>query len=108
MKLHSEFEWDSRKAATNLKKHGITFDDAAAVLGDEDGDTYHVEEHDDEHSMGEDRSVTTGSHPADRSIILRIVWAYRNHGKKQVTRIISARFATSRERTAYVEEIASH
>ena len=35
MKLHEIFEWDAKKAKSNPKKHeGVTFDDAAAVLGD--------------------------------------------------------------------------
>jgi uncharacterized protein len=35
MALHEHFEWDDDKAATNLKKHGVSFDDAALVLTDE-------------------------------------------------------------------------
>jgi uncharacterized DUF497 family protein len=60
------------------KKHRVTFDDAAAVLGDDQADTYHIEEHDDAQSTDEDRYLTTGSHPADRSIILRISWTDRS------------------------------
>ena len=44
MRRHGEFEWDPKKAAANYKKHGVTFDDAAVVLGDDEGDVYHVEE----------------------------------------------------------------
>ena len=72
MRLHQGFEWDESKVETNLKKHGVSFDNAARVLGDEDGDFYHVEEYDQEHSVDEDRYITTASHPDDRSIILRI------------------------------------
>jgi uncharacterized DUF497 family protein len=72
MKLHENFEWDPKKAKGNPKKHqGVTFDDAAAVLGDDQDDIYHEEEYDDAHSIREDRYITTGSHPDDRRIILK-------------------------------------
>jgi uncharacterized DUF497 family protein len=38
MMLHENFEWDEDKARINLKKHGVSFDDAALVLADGDGD----------------------------------------------------------------------
>jgi uncharacterized DUF497 family protein len=101
MKLHERFEWDRTKAAANRKKHGVTFDHAGAVLSDEWGDAYHLEEHDDEHSMGEDRTITIGSHPLDRNIVLRICWTIRSTGAGCTTRIISARRADHRERAAY-------
>lgn len=105
MRVHHEFEWDRDKAAKNLKKHGVSFDDAARVLSDDQGDFYHVDEHDEEHHLGEDRYVTTASHPDDRSIILRIVWTDRSTDEAQITRVISARLATARERKSYAQEI---
>src|SRR5262249_48826279 len=98
MMLHDNFEWDEAKAHKNLKKHGVSFDDAALVLSDEDGDTFHVEEYDGEHSTGEDRYVTTASHPDDRSIVLVIAWTDRSTDTARVTRIISARAAKPGER----------
>ena len=106
MRRHDRFEWDSAKARTNLFKHAVSFDDAAAVLADEHGDRYHVEEYDDAHSMEEDRWITTASHPADRQIVLRIVRTPRATGGTVVTRIIGARPATRQERKAYEEEVA--
>ena len=103
--LHENFEWDEEKAQKNLKKHGVSFDDAALVLSDEDGHTYHVEEYDRQHSIGEDRYVTTASHPDDRSIVLVIAWTDRSTEHAKVTRIISARAAKPAERTRYVKEI---
>ena len=44
--LHENFEWHEAKAQKNLKKHGVSFDDAALVLSDEAGDVFHVEEYD--------------------------------------------------------------
>ncbi len=106
MRLHDNFEWDADKAANNLDKHGVSFDDAARVLGDEGGSRFHIEEFDDEHSTDEDRYVTTASHPDDRDIVLRIIWTDRSTADRRVTRIISARAATKRERKDYGDEIA--
>jgi len=108
MRLHEHFEWDEGKAQRNLKKHGVSFDDAALVLADEDGDTFHVEEYDDRHSTGADRCVTTASHPDDRRIVLVIAWTDRSTEHAKITRIISARAASPAERKRYVKEIGGH
>jgi uncharacterized protein len=107
MRLHDEFEWDEDKADRNLLKHGVSFDDAARILADDEGDLYHIDEYDEGHSVGEDRYVTTASHPDDRSIILRIAWTDRSNEDERITRIISARPATARERRDYAKEIGS-
>ena len=107
MMLHDNFEWDEDKAQKNLKKHGVSFDDAALVLADEDGDAFHVEEYDGQHSTGEDRYVTSASHPDDRSIVLIVAWTDRSTQDDKVTRIISARAATPAERRRYVKEIGA-
>jgi uncharacterized DUF497 family protein len=107
MKLHDKFGWDPKKAKGNPKKHGgVTFDDAAAVLGDDQGDVFHVEVFDDAHSMREDRHITTGSHPANRRIVLIISWTDRSTDEGQITHIISARPATPQERKRYAEAIS--
>lgn len=69
---------------------------------------FHVEEYDRRHSTGEDRFVTTASHPDDRSIVLVIAWTERSTEYAKITRIISARAATPAERKRYVKEISSH
>lgn len=107
MMLHENFEWDEAKARRNLKKHGVSFDDAALVLADEDGSTFHVEEYDDEHSTNEDRYITTASHPDDRSIVLVIAWTDRSTRSARITRIISARPGTPAERKEYAKEISN-
>jgi len=104
MLLHENFEWDEDKAQKNLKKHGISFDDAALVLSDEDADTFHIEEFDNRHSADEDRYVTTASHPDDRRIVLVIAWTDRSPEDAKVTRIISARAAKTAERKKYAKE----
>ena len=106
MLLHENFEWDEDKAQKNLKKHGVSFDDAALVLSDEDGEIFHIEEYDPQHSTGEDRYVTTASHPDDRSIVLVIAWTDRSTQHAKVTRIISARAAKPIERKRYAKEIS--
>ena len=105
MRLHENFEWDEDKAEKNFKKHGVSFDDAALVLSDEDGDTFHVEEHDDRHTE-EDRYVTTASYPDDRGIVLVIAWTDRSTEDAKITRIISARAAKPSERKRYVKELS--
>jgi uncharacterized protein len=105
MRLHDRFEWDEDKAEVNARKHGVTFDQAAEVLLDEDGDRFHLEEYDEMHSDEEDRFITTGSHPANRNIVLVVSWMERYVGIDSVTRIISARAATPAERRRYESEI---
>jgi len=105
MRLHDNFEWDAEKAQRNWKKHSVSFDDAAVALADEDGDTFHVEEYDPQHSTDEDRYVTTASHPDDRRIVLIIAWTDRSTAQARVTRIISARVAKPAEKKRYVKEI---
>ena len=78
MGLHENFEWDEVKAQRNFKKHGVSFDDAALVLSDEQAEFYHVEEFDSSHSGSEDRYITTASHPDDRNIVLVIAWTDRS------------------------------
>jgi uncharacterized protein len=106
MRLHDEFEWDKGKATANRKKHGITFEFAEVVLRDEEGDVYHADERDDDHSEEEDRHTTFGSHPDDRRIVLRITWTHRGSRKHPITRIISARPATKKEKQAYAQKIS--
>ena len=106
MRFHDRFEWDAEKARRNARKHRVTFEDAARVLGDEDADRYHIDDYDDAHSTDEERWVTTASHPDDRRIVLRVVWTERNTDEGRVTRIIGARAAKPKERSIYGAEIA--
>ncbi len=106
MKLHDSFEWDEDKAVKNLRKHKVSFDDAALVLADTAASFYHIEEFDACHSDDEDRYITTASHPDDRWIVLRITWTDRSSRSARITRIISARVATRLERKSYAQEIS--
>jgi uncharacterized protein len=104
---HEPFESDSRKAKLNLRKHDVSFDDAAQTLADPFFEMFHVEEFDAEatEEAGEERCVTTGSFPENRRAIHRIVWTPRVDAECIVTRLISARLATAQKRKLYEEEI---
>ena len=86
-----EVEWDPEKAASNLAKHGVTFDEASSVFGDPLATTVP----DREHSAGGERLLTTGMSSRQRVVI---VW---HADRGAAVRIIGAREATPRERRTY-------
>jgi uncharacterized DUF497 family protein len=88
-----EFEWDPAKAGTNLRKHGVSFEEAKSVFYDE----YARQFFDNEHSDTEERFIMLGL--SDRSRIL--VVCHCECSDEEVIRLISARKATSRERKHY-------
>lgn len=88
-----EFECDFAKARANLKKHGVSFEEAKSVFYDE----YARQFFDDEHSESEERFIMLGL--SDRSRVLVVCHCERSHGN--AIRLISARKATSRERKHY-------
>ncbi|MEN6575561.1 MAG: BrnT family toxin [Phycisphaerales bacterium] len=90
-----EFEWSPEKAATNLRKHGVGFVEAATVLRDPLGMTIF----DPDHSMDENRYLTVGMSSRGRAVMV----AHTDRG--DTIRIISARELTRAERKAYEEEI---
>lgn len=87
------FEWDDRKAAENLKKHRVSFDEAKSVFFDERGKLID----DPDHSDDEDRFVLLGMSSVLR--LLLVCHCYRSEGN--VIRIISARKAISKESKSY-------
>ena len=87
------FEWDSSKAAANLKKHRISFEDAQSVFYDE----FAVQFFDDLHSSEEERFLMLGMSSA--ASLLIVCHCERENGA--VIRIISARKATRRESAFY-------
>jgi uncharacterized protein len=88
-----EFEWDPSKAAGNLRKHKVSFTEAATVFGDFLGATVP----DPDHSANERRYITVGSSNRDRLLMV----AHAERGGR--VRIISARKLTRNERKAYEE-----
>ena len=87
------FDWDERKAESNLQKHGISFKEARSVFGDRNALTFF----DSFHSGEEDRFVTTGFSAS--GILLVVVHTER----VETTRLISARRATKREGNYYAQ-----
>jgi len=87
------FEWNDRKAVTNLKKHGVSFDEAKTVFFDERAKLID----DPDHSEDEERFVLLGISSALR--LLLVCHCYRSKGN--VIRIISARKAISKESKSY-------
>lgn len=82
---YGDLEWDSRKAADNLRKHGVTFEEAASAFLDRDHP---------------DRLVLIGM-----SLSLRLlVVVHAEMGNGEIVRLISARRATRPERKRYEEE----
>ena len=89
------FEWDENKAGSNLKKHGVSFEEAQSVFMDENARIIP----DPEHSDAEDRFILLGISANVR--ILTVCHCYRQDEK--TVRIISARKATNREEKQYQE-----
>lgn len=87
------FEWDNKKARQNLKKHGVSFEEAATVFGDPLSLTIDNQLHSEE----EERFVTIGESNQRRLLVV----VYTERGDN--IRIISARVATPRERRSYEE-----
>jgi uncharacterized DUF497 family protein len=89
-----QFEWDEAKAAGNLEKHGVSFDEASSVFRDP---LARVVPDPTDPSL-EDRAIMMGH--SDQGRLLLVVFAER----ADRIRIISAREATRRERHGYEEE----
>lgn len=89
--MHMDIEWDREKAAANLKKHGVSFEEAASALLDpmalaqEDGA-----------ASGELRWILLGM--SDRLRLLTVVYTRRGEDR---LRLISARKATRKEAEYY-------
>ena len=88
-----EFEWSPVKAASNVKKHGVSFEEARSVFEDEEA----LLIPDPEHSVGEERFVLLGVSAASRLVV--VIHCERG---PDVIRIISARKADRTERAAYI------
>lgn len=88
-----KFEWDEVKAAANLKKHQVSFEEAKSIFFDEFG----LQFFDDEHSNDEDRFLMLGMSSGAKLLI--VCHCERDHGA--TIRIISARKATKRESAFY-------
>lgn len=86
------FEWDDSKAASNLLKHGVSFDEAVSVFGDVMALTFA----DTDHADNEERSRTYGM--SNKARLLVVIHTDRQNG----VRLISARKATRYEKSIYI------
>jgi uncharacterized DUF497 family protein len=88
-----KFEWDPEKAKKNLKKHGVSFEEASTIFDD----PQFISFLDEEHSTDEERIITIGM--SDK---IRILMAAHTE-RRNLIRIISARKATKNEEKFYNE-----
>jgi uncharacterized protein len=89
-----KFEWDPAKARSNLRKHKVSFEEAATALKDPMAATGC----DPDHSVGEERIVTFGVSERGRLLVVA------HTEEDDILRIISARVASQRERKIYEED----
>lgn len=85
------FEWDDAKAASNLRKHRVSFDEAVTIFGDVRAVTFS----DTDHFESEERSRTYGLSNKGRLLVVIHI------ERRDNVRIISARRATQYEKTIY-------
>jgi len=89
-----EFAWDRDKAAANLRKHGVDFEDAASAFAD----PLSITIPDPDHSTGEERWLLIGLSAAGQLLVVA------HTDRNNEIRIISARQATRTERQTYEED----
>lgn len=87
------FEWDPRKAAANVRKHGVSFEEARTVFYDENA----LLRPDEEHSAEEDRFLLLGLSGRLRTLVV----CHCHRQADEVIRLISARKANAVERQQY-------
>ncbi len=92
-----DFEWDQRKAASNLRKHGVSFAEALSVFADPLALIFD----DEDHSEKEEREIIIGHSGTGR--LLLVCFA----AGETTIRVFSARKATKRERNDYEENVQS-
>ena len=88
-------QWDPEKAKANLRKHGVSFEEAASLFSD----PRTLIRTDNIHSINEARWIAVGLSTNDR--VLAVVFTIRSGDAEEITRIISARTASQKERTAF-------
>jgi uncharacterized protein len=91
------FEWDPAKSATNLRKHGVSFEEAQTAFVDD----YALVVDDPEHSADEARFILLGLSASLRMLV--VVHVLRT--ERGAIRLISARQATRSERATYFERL---
>jgi hypothetical protein len=93
--MAASFQWDPRKAASNLKRHGVSFQEAISVFSNPLARIFD----DEDHATDERREIIIG-HSARERLLLTVFTEHEG-----VIRIISARKATKNERKDYEEGV---
>ncbi len=88
-----DFAWDPKKSKLNLKKHGVSFEEASTVFFDE----HAIQFFDTDHSTEEDRFILLGI--SFRLRLLVVCHCFRE--SESIVRLISARKADKAEEEAY-------
>ena len=95
--MNLRFEWDRKKAASNLSKHRVSFEDALTVFRDPLARVFD----DEDHSVEDQREIIIGHSAKDRSLVV----CFTAQGES--VRIFSARTATRRERKDHEKNVKS-
>ena len=95
--MNLKFEWDRKKAASNLSKHDVSFEEALTVFSDPLARIFD----DEDHSIEEQREIIIGHSAKDRSLVVCFT------AQGELVRIFSARTATRREQKDYEENVKS-
>jgi uncharacterized DUF497 family protein len=93
--MSPRFTWDSKKAASNYRKHGVSFPEVATAFGDPDSITIP----DPDHSLEEERFI-----PVGQSLLSRLLVVVHVERADELIRLTSARPANRHERSMYEEE----
>ena len=91
------FEWDLEKAAANLTKHGVSFEEALTIFSDPLARIFD----DEDHSSEEEREIIIGHSTKQRLLVVCFT------ARDPAIRLFSARRATKKERQDYEESIHS-
>jgi uncharacterized DUF497 family protein len=89
-----KFEWDPNKAAANMRRHGVSFEEASTVFGDPLARTFADPDHSD---SAEERELTFGTSADGRALVVA------HCERKGRTRLITARQITRHEKRDYEE-----
>lgn len=98
--MQFNFEWDARKAATNIAKHGVAFEAGCTVFRDPRA----LSVFDVEHNENEDRWLTLDLSSTGALLVVHHTFLQVDE-KAAAVRILSVRRATKRERQQYMEQI---
>lgn len=94
--MNMTFEWDKKKASSNVKAHGITFDEASEIFDD----PLHISVLDMRFNYFEERWISMGRTSKNRLVVIGHLYCIEEGGKESI-RIITARKATIKEREHY-------